>query len=65
MGRSRTRSEAQPVTMKAAHAFPMREYIGAMALEMARMARDEGDGTLALLLEQAAAAAGQPVDVSH
>jgi hypothetical protein len=43
-----------------AAAFPTREYIGAMALEMARMARDEGDSRLADLLEQAAQAAGQP-----
>jgi hypothetical protein len=41
-----------------AAAFPTREYIGAMALEMARMARDEGDGKLADLLEQVAQAAG-------
>ncbi|MFN3836260.1 MAG: hypothetical protein ACK4MI_00955 [Brevundimonas sp.] len=40
--------------------FPTREYIGAMALEMARMARDEGDGRLAGLLEQAAGAAALP-----
>ncbi len=43
-----------------AAAFPMREYIGAMALEMARMARDEGDARLAELLEQVAQAAGRP-----
>ena len=43
-----------------AAAFPTREYIGAMALEMARMARDEGDSSLADLLEQVAQAAGRP-----
>ena len=37
--------------------FPTREYIGAMALEMARMAREGGDGRLAGLLEDAARAA--------
>jgi len=42
-----------------AAAFPTREYIGAMAMEMARMARDEGDGKLADLLEQVAQAAGR------
>ncbi len=34
--------------------FPTREYIGAMALEMARMAREGGDGRVAGLLEDAA-----------
>ncbi|WP_292023372.1 MULTISPECIES: hypothetical protein [unclassified Brevundimonas] len=43
-----------------AGAFPTREYIGAMALEMARMAREEGDGRLAGLLEDAAGAAALP-----
>lgn len=46
-----------------AAAFPTREYIGAMALEMARLARlsrDEGDVRLANLLEQAASVAGHP-----
>ncbi|WP_292079063.1 MULTISPECIES: hypothetical protein [Brevundimonas] len=42
-----------------AAAFPTREYIGAMALEMARLAR-EGDVRLAGLLEQAAGVAGHP-----
>ena len=43
-----------------AAAFPTREYIGAMALEMARLARDEGDGRLADMLEQVAGVAGHP-----
>ncbi len=34
-------------------AFPMREYIGAMAAELAAMARHEGDEPLARVLEQA------------
>jgi len=38
----------------------VREYIGSMALEMARLARDEGDMRLANLLEQAAGVAGHP-----
>lgn len=33
--------------------FPMREYIGAMAAELAAMARHEGDESLARVLEQA------------
>ena len=41
-------------------AFPTREYIGAMCLEMARMAEVEGDAELASLLRQAAVAAGAP-----
>ena len=41
-------------------AFPTREYIGAMALEMARLARDEGDARLAGMLEQVAGVAGHP-----
>lgn len=40
--------------------FPTRDYIGAMCLEMARMAEAEGDAELASLLRQAAAAAGAP-----
>ena len=43
-----------------AAAFPTREYIGAMALEMARLARDEGDARLADMLEQVAGVAGHP-----
>ncbi|RYG17680.1 MAG: hypothetical protein EON96_06315 [Caulobacteraceae bacterium] len=43
-----------------AAAFPTREYIGAMALEMARLARDEGDPRLAGMLEQVAGVAGHP-----
>ena len=43
-----------------AAAFPTREYIGAMALEMARLARDEGDVRLAGMLEQVAGVASHP-----
>ena len=39
--------------------FPVREYIGAMALELAQMARWDGDEALARLLESAAALAGE------
>jgi hypothetical protein len=41
--------------------FPVREYIGAMALELAQMARWDGDEALARLLESASALAGEPV----
>ena len=43
-----------------AAAFPTREYIGAMALEMARLPRDEGDVRLTGMLEQVAGVAGHP-----
>lgn len=54
----KVRADLAPRSDIEAAAFPTREYIGAMALEMARMARDEGDGKLADLLEQVAQAAG-------
>ena len=41
--------------------FPVREYIGAMSLELAQMARWDGDEALARLLESAATLAGEPV----
>jgi hypothetical protein len=41
--------------------FPVREYIGAMALELAQMARWDGDEALARLLESAATLAGEPM----
>ena len=39
--------------------FPVREYIGAMALELAQMARWDGDEALARILESAASLAGE------
>ena len=44
-----------------AAAFPTREYIGAMALELAQMARFDGDEALARLLDAAATLAGEPL----
>lgn len=41
--------------------FPVREYIGAMALELAQMARFDGDEALARLLDAAAILAGAPL----
>lgn len=45
-------------------AFPVREYIGAMALEMARMAEGEGDDRLRRLLQEAAAVASRPAEAA-
>jgi hypothetical protein len=39
--------------------FPVREYIGAMAVELAQMARWDGDEDLGRLLDEAAARAGE------
>ncbi len=39
--------------------FPVREYIGAMAVELAQMARWDGDETLAQMLDAAAVRAGE------
>lgn len=44
--------------------FPVREYIGAMALELAQMARFDGDEPLAVMLgtaaDRAATGSGRP-----
>lgn len=39
--------------------YPVREYVAAMAMELAAMARWDGDEQLAALLEKAAEAAGR------
>ena len=39
--------------------FPVREYVGAMAAELARMARWDGDEKLGCLLDAVAEAAGR------
>ncbi len=49
--------------------YPVREYIGAMALELAQMARWASDEPLAVVLDQAAALAaarlaGEPVETA-
>ena len=36
------------------HAYPVRDYIGAMADELARLARFDGDEALTVILEAAA-----------
>lgn len=48
--------------------FPVREYIGAMSLELAQMARWDGDEALARILDTAASMAAEalrrtPMDV--
>jgi len=40
--------------------YPVRDYIGAMAVELAQMARFDGDEGLAQALEAAAALASEP-----
>lgn len=40
--------------------YPVREYIGAMCLELAQMARWDEDERLAILLEAASARANEP-----
>lgn len=40
--------------------FPTRHYIGAMCLEMARMAKEDGDEVLSDVLRKAAQEAGAP-----
>lgn len=59
MGRPiKSKSAEAPDT--AGEVFPTREYIGAMALELARMARGDGDKRLADQLDQAAQIAAKP-----
>jgi len=41
--------------------YPVRDYIAAMARELARMARWDGDETLGVLQEAAAVQAGEAV----
>jgi hypothetical protein len=42
--------------------YPVREYIGAMTLELAQMARWDGDEQLACVLEAAAVLAQSPLE---
>lgn len=44
---------------RSAAEFPVREYVGAMAAELAQMARWDGDEKLACLLDSAAQAASR------
>ncbi len=45
--------------------FPVREYIGAMALELAQMARFDGDEPLAVMLDAAAGRAATGRGPAH
>ena len=56
-GEAEATRPAAETSAEAAGEFPVRDYIGAMALELAQMARWDGDETLAVLLEAAAARA--------
>jgi hypothetical protein len=53
-----TRSDPQAAA--APKEYPVREYIGGMCLELAQMARWDGDERLAILLEAAAARSDEP-----
>lgn len=46
--------------VRASNEFPVREYVGAMAAELAQMARWDGDEELGRLLDAAAEMAGRP-----
>lgn len=66
MATQHTSETTGAVPMKAAQnepasEFPVREYIGAMSLELAQMARWDGDEALARLLESAATLAAEPL----
>ncbi|MDQ1153218.1 hypothetical protein QE389_000417 [Brevundimonas sp. SORGH_AS 993] len=60
-----TKSEASQPPPRKRGAFLTREYIGAMALELARMARGDGDERLARQLDQAAEIAAGPQGLSQ
>ncbi len=45
--------------------FPVREYIGAMSMELAQMARWDGDDALARILDAAAAMAAETLKRHH
>lgn len=49
-----------PSVDRVARPYPVREYVSAMALELATMARWDGDSDLADLLERAAERARAP-----
>ena len=57
----KTRSEPPGAAME--REYPVREYIGAMCLELAQMARWDGDERLAVLLEAASGRASEPAPV--
>lgn len=56
-------ARSEPSGGAPAKEYPVREYIGSMCLELARMARWDGDERLAVLLEAASGRAGEPAPV--
>lgn len=54
----RSKPPAPVPALQGQASFPTRHYIGAMCLEMARMAKDDGDEVLADALRKAAKQAG-------
>ena len=55
----RAEKPAAAASEEARSEFPVREYIGAMALELAQMARWDGDEALARVLDSAASLAAE------
>jgi len=53
----------EPSGAAPAKEYPVREYIGAMCLELAQMSRWDGDERLAVLLEAASGRANEPAPV--
>ena len=56
--------ERKPEAQDPATEFPVREYIGAMAQELAQMARWDGDEALAVMLEAAVGRAATTLERS-
>jgi hypothetical protein len=64
MSTQRSEAEAQRPPSpeeQTAREFPVREYIGAMALELAQMARFDGDEALGRLLDAASTMSAEPL----
>ena len=55
----------QPLPAGMPREFPVREYIGAMSIELAQMARWDGDEALARILHAAASMASEPLRRGH
>ena len=53
-------ADASPQSDPTMLEYPMREYIGGMTRELARMAREDGDEMLAVQLERASDRAALP-----
>jgi len=57
---TRRKPRSEPPAAETAEDYPVREYIGGMCMELAQMARWDGDERLAVLLETAAARSHEP-----